>query len=200
MSHRPVSLKSCLALAVLLGASLSGDVALAAQQERAQLRAERHRLSEVFAEQERSCSQQFLVTSCLDDARARRREALTPLRERELRLDEAERQAKAEQRRQAIATKQAMAASQPAVRPVPPVRVRAALPAASAVVREPRQTEPEGRAAAAAVRARELEAQRLLAVQAQQRVDRREAERLAAGRKPAPLPMPSAAASTAKGR
>jgi colicin import membrane protein len=200
MSHRPVSLTSPLALAVLLGASLLGDFALAAQPERAQLRAERNRLSEAFAEQERSCSQQFLVTACLDDARARRRDALTPLRERELRLDEAERQTKAEQRRQAIAAKQAMAASQPTARPAPPVRVRSALPAASAAVREPRQVEPEDRAAAAAIRARELEAQRHLATQAQQRVDRREAERQAAGRKSAPLPTPTPAASAARGR
>jgi colicin import membrane protein len=189
-----------LALVVLLGALLLGDFALAAQPERAQLRAERNRLSEAFAEQERSCSQQFLVTACLDDARARRRDALTPLRERELRLDEAERQTKAEQRRQAIAAKQALAASQPTARPAPPVRVRSALPAASAAVREPRQVEPEDRAAAAAIRARELEAQRHLATQAQQRVDRREAERQAAGRKSAPLPTPTPAASAARGR
>ena len=200
MSHRPVSLTIALALAVLLGASLLGDFALAAQQERAQLRGERNRLSEAFAEQERSCSQQFLVTACLEDARARRREALAPLRERELRLDEAERQAKADQRRQSIAAKQALAASQPTARPAPPVRVRSALPAASASARGPRQLEPEDRAATAAIRSRELEAQRLLAVQAQQRVDRREAERQAAGRKSAPLPVPSPAASSARGR
>lgn len=200
MLHRPVSLTSPLPLVALLGALLSGGPAFAAQQERAQLHAERNRLSEVFAEQERSCSQQFLVTACLDDVRARRREALTPLRERELRLDEAERQAKAEQRRQAIAAKQAAAASQPPARPAPPVRVRSALPAASALVREPRQLESQDRAAAAAVRARELEAQRLLAVQSQQRVDRREAERQAAGRISAPLPVPSPAASAARGR
>ncbi len=175
--------------------------ASASPRERAQLRAERHQLSEAFAQEERACSQQFWVTACLDDARARRREALAPVRERELRLDEAERQAKAEQRRQAIAAKQALAASQPAARLAPPVRVRSAAAASSTPGREPQPAETADRAAsAAAARARLLEANRQGAVQAQRRVDKREADRLAGGRKAAPLPTPALPAASGAAR
>ena len=167
---------------------------------RAELRAERQQLSEAFAKEERACSQQFWVTACLDDARARRREALAPVRERELKLDEAERRAKAEQRRQAIAVKQALAASQPAARLAPPVRVRSPSAASSASAREPRLPEADERATAAAARTRALEDQRLGALQAQQRVDRREAERKAAGRKAAPLPKPASPATSGSAR
>ena len=184
---------------VIVVTLIGGGLATAAPQQRTELRVERHRLTEAFAKEERACSQQFLVTACQDDVRARRREALAPVRERELRLDEAERQAKAEQRRQAIAAKQALAASQPAARPAPPVRVRSVVSAASAPAREPRQLDTGDRASAAAMRARELEAQRQQAVQAQQRVDRREAERLAAGRKALPLPTPAPSASSPRG-
>lgn len=174
--------------------------ASASPQERAQLRAERHQLSEAFAQEERACSQQFWVTACLDDARARRREALAPVRERELRLDEAERQAKAEQRRQAISAKQALAASQPAARLAPPVRVRSAAAASSTPGREPQPAETADRAASAAARARLLEANRQGAVQAQRRVDKREADRLAGGRKAAPLPTPALPAASGSAR
>ena len=174
--------------------------ATASPQERAQLRAERQRLSEAFAQEERACSQQFLVTACLDDARARRREALAPVRERELRLDEAERRAKAEQRRQAIAAKQALAASQATARLAPPVRVRSAPVASSAPGHEPPAAEKADRAAAAAARARVLEAQRLGSVQAQRRVDKRQADRLAGGHKAAPLPTPALSAASGPGR
>ncbi len=167
---------------------------------RAELRAERQQLSEAFAKEERACSEQFLVTACLDDARARRREALAPVRERELKLDEAERRVKAEQRRQAVAAKQALAASQPAARLAPPVRVRSAPVASSAPGREPPAAETADRAAAAAARAQVLEAQRLGAVQAQRRVDKREADRLAGGRKAAPLPTPALPAASGPGR
>ena len=186
-------------MVAILAALIGSGLTVAAPQERAELRAERNRLTEAFSKEERACSLQFLVTACQDEVRARRREALAPVRERELRLDEAERQAKTEQRRRAIAAKQALAASQPAARPAPPVRVRSSALAASVPTREPRQQDNGDRASAAASRARELEVQRQQAVQAQHRVDRREAERLAAGRKAVPLPTPAQAASSARG-
>ena len=186
-------------MVAILAALIGSGLTVAAPQERAELRAERNRLTEAFSKEERACSEQFLVTACQDEVRARRREALAPVRERELRLDEAERQAKAQQRRQTIAAKQALAASQPAARPSPPVRVRSAALAASVPAREPRQLDTGDRASAAATRLRELEAQRQQAVQAQQRVGRREAERLANGRKALALPTPALPASSVRG-
>lgn len=197
MSTKPASRLRLGGLAAMLTALMG--FAIAAPQERAQLRAERHQLSETFAREERACALQFMVTACLDDARARRREALAPLRERELSLDEAERRAKADQRRLAIAAKQALAASQPAASPVR-VRSTPATGSVPATAREPRLSEAVDRATAAAARARALEEQHLGAVQAQQRVVRREAARLAVGRKAAPLPTPASSAASGTSR
>ena len=190
----------CQRCALVACLSFGGWGTGAAMPERAQLRAERQQLTDAFAQEERVCAQQFLVTACLDDARARRRAALAPLRERELRLDEADRRAKADLRRQAIAAKQARAASQPDARPVPPVRVRSAPPAGSAPAREVRPADTADRAAQAATRAQDLEQLRQEAQQAQQRVARREADRLAAGRKSVPLPTPASSAASGRGR
>lgn len=83
---------------------------------RAEIQAERQRLTLQFDAEQAGCRHRFAVTSCLDDVRERRRLALEGPRQRELALDDAERQARARARREAVAEKQrrGTAASEPA--------------------------------------------------------------------------------------
>ena len=74
--------------------------------ERARLAAERQALLDGFAQEELACQQRFFVNACVEDVSRRRREALAPLRARELELDDAERQRRAAERRAAIEAKQ----------------------------------------------------------------------------------------------
>ena len=78
-------------------------VATAADSERSRITAERKAMAAQFAAEEKACAERFAVTACVDDVRVRRREALAPLRERELKLDEADRQQRAQERRSAVA-------------------------------------------------------------------------------------------------
>ena len=78
---------------------LTSAAGWAQAEDKGQRLAERQALVERFADEERACSQRFAVTSCVDEVRSRRRAALAPLRERELRLEEAERNRRAAERR-----------------------------------------------------------------------------------------------------
>ncbi len=169
--------------------------------ERGRIALERQQLSERFTLEEQACANRFAVTPCIEDVRARRREALAPLRERELRLDQAERAQRAQTRRAAVAKKQAAAASRPAAPPAPPqLRVREPMPASSGELsRSPKSPDDANeRAAAAAARARESEQRRQEIEAAQRRVQQREAEREASGKKSAPLPLPQQPGSAPK--
>ena len=169
---------------------------VAADDERARLVQQRRQLSEAFSAEERTCTQRFAVTACVDALRLRRREALAPLRERELQLDEAERVQRAAERRAAIAAKRAAAASAPpaASAAVPELRVRQAAPAASRPAPRPRD-DGEERAAQAEQRQRQTQQRREEAAAAQQRVQRRRDERGASGRKSDALPVPAPASA-----
>jgi colicin import membrane protein len=170
--------------------------------ERATLQAERDQLNARFAAEERACATRFAVNACQDDVRARRREALAPLRERELQLDQAERVQRAAARRAAIEAKRKALAALPAASgassagsagSAPQLRVRepVVLPPATAASRPARGRDETARAAEAAARAREAEQRREQAQAAQQRVQQRQADREAAGKKDAPLPVPA---------
>ncbi len=166
--------------------------------ERALIAAERQALSQRFLQQELDCASRFVVNACIDDVRQRRRDALQPLRERELSLDEAERTRRAAERRSAIAAKQAAAATLPAAASAPPpqLRLRDNLPAAPP--RPPRSSparDQTDRAAEAAERVRDAERRRDEAQANQRRVQQREAERATSGRSSAPLPVPGAASA-----
>ena len=169
--------------------------------ERQAVTAERQALSERFAAEERECALRFLATSCGDEVRARRREALAPLRERELRLEEADRRRRADERRAAIASKQAAAASRPSAASAPPapeLRVRQAAPPATAAARGPhRRDESTARTAEAEQRVKDAQQRRQEAAAAEQRIERRQAQRQArsasSGRLPQALPVPTAA-------
>lgn len=191
---RPPWPLQALAWVLLAGAPA---LTLAADDERARLAQQRRQLGEAFAAEERSCAQRFAVTACVDEVRQRRREALAPVRERELQLDDAERQQRAAERRAAIEAKRAAAASAPSsasssLAPAPQVRVRTAPAAASRPQARPRE-DAEERAAQAGQRQRQAQARRDEAEAAQQRVQRRQEERAASGRKAVPLPVPASA-------
>jgi len=180
-------------VACLVAAPLS-----AVADERAQIAAERSALNQRFAQEERDCANRFVVNACIDDVRRQRREALHPLRERELSLDEAERVRRAAERRAVIAAKQAAAASRPGkdAGPPPQLRLREVDPAPASPSRPtPRPHDEAGRAAEAAQRVREAERRREEAQAGQRRVQEREAERAAAGRQAVPLPVPGASAA-----
>lgn len=196
----PLSLRWVRRCAFLVACCAPGVVLALADtraEDRSRLQAERQALGQRFADEERACANRFVVTSCQDEVRARRREALAQLRERELKLDEAERRERADQRRQAIAAKQAAAASAPArSQALPPeLRLRQPVPpaASASAVKRPARTPDDGRSAEAAARAQESQLRRREAQAAQERVSRREAERQASRHRSQPLPLPTSA-------
>ncbi len=175
--------------------------ALAAESERNRITAERKATAAKFDAEERACADRFAVTACVDDVRARRRVALAPLRERELKLDEADRQQRAQERRSAIARRQADAAQRAPAPPEPEARVRQPLLGASAAPRAPRPTDDAAaRAAMAERRVQELRQRQAEARATQERIDKRQAEREAQGSKPRPLPLPAVTPAASAGR
>lgn len=179
-----------LALLAWLPASTAGNG------ERARIAAERKALAQRFQEEERACTSRFAMTACVDEVRARRREALAPLREQELRLDEAERRQRAEERQRAIAQRKAEAASRPAAPPEPQAHVRQPLLGASGPVRTPKPADDGAARAAEAARRVQDAQQRQAEVEAtRERIEKRQAEREAQGKKARPLPVPPAASA-----
>ncbi len=178
---------------------LAGAAAGATQtDERARLAAERQAITQRFDQQERGCKQKFATTDCLADARARRRDALAPLRERELSLADHERQQRAQERRRAVAAKQQAAADRPAEVPAPVLKLRQpSAPARPAsVATAPRGADEPARDDDAARRAR-ANAHRQAEIEAdKKRVAERVAARASQGKPVQPLPpLPAVRAS-----
>jgi colicin import membrane protein len=112
---------------LVAGAARPAAAASADDAERAQIAAERAAIEARYEARERECTQRFVVTSCVDDAKRERREGLDVLKARQLALDEARRRARAAERSSELAAKaaedakreraaHAAAASAPAVR------------------------------------------------------------------------------------
>jgi len=197
------------ALAAALFASLllalSGAVR-AQGTERERIVAERQAIGAHYTQLEQACHDRFAVTACVEDVQARRREALAPLRERELRLDEADRLQRAAQRRAAVLAKQQAALSNAAAPAAPapaPLALRlreAPLPAASSLAAGPARAAglaetSAARASEAATRVQAAQQRRAAAQATHDRVARRKAEREKSGRRSAPLPVPAASAA-----
>jgi colicin import membrane protein len=176
------------------------------QSERARLAAQREAIAARFAADERECRERFAVTRCLDDARVGRREALAPLRQRELEIGDAERRARAEARKASLADKARTAKLRAVEPPAAEVRLRPSLSAGAASAPPTEASQSASRSAArgpdAAARAKEA-ADRVQALQqrtqaseaAQQRVSKRLADRAASGKAVQPLPPPEKAGS-----
>jgi hypothetical protein len=75
--------------------------------ERARIARERSAVEARFRSREDECRQRFIVTSCLDDAKAERRQAIDKLRARKMVVDEARRHERADERRAELADKAA---------------------------------------------------------------------------------------------
>ncbi len=182
-------------------------------QAQADLAQERERITTRMAQEEAQCQQRFAVTACVDDVKRRRREALAPLRERELQREDSERQARVKQREDALADKRrahvaearsASAASGPSARVTvrQPGRAPATRPPAEHGVDEPpsapsKSAELSKRAAAAAERAQSTATRQAAAQATQAAVAKRQAERASRTKLPTPLPVPATRASSA---
>ncbi|WP_353093285.1 hypothetical protein [Methylibium sp.] len=97
---------SVVALVTIGAASVSrGEAAASDTALRERLSTERRQVERDYAAQERECTQRFLVTACVDAAKAQRRDALKRLSTREAALDDAERTRRAAARQQHIDAK-----------------------------------------------------------------------------------------------
>lgn len=201
------------AVAIVLAAAVIAarpGAAAAQATERERIVAERNAISAFYSQQEAACAQHFAATACVEDVQARHREALAPLRARELSLDEAGRRRRAAERSAAIEAKQQAAAR----RPLPPPAASAASVAhprrldapmatpAPAVTTRPSRAPDAGAARSSEAAARAQAAlRRQEAVRAtQDRIAKRLAERAKDGRRVTPLPSPAASAAQGAGR
>jgi colicin import membrane protein len=196
--HLPVAV---LALSAVCGVAPAAD----AQAERERIRVERAQAEQRYAAAERDCNTRFVVTACVEAARAQRRDALGRLRNEELVLDRAERRQRAAERAAAIRDKQA---HEDAARAAP----RAPLPVPAASAPPSRlHLRPHGAKAGRAERrlSPEVEARNRAAYEARLReaqehreaIERRNAERQAKAKKPSlPLPLPPTAAGSGSAR
>lgn len=176
----------------VLAASATSD--LDDRAERTRIAAERAAAESRYTAEEAECRKRFVVTACVDEAKARRREALGRLKHQEIVLDEQERRRRAAARLQAIEEKQREAATRPPMpaQPAPVIREAASAPAArgpqtpSAAERAQRAREEAARAQR---RAQAAEERRQQAAEDRERIAGREAERRAKDKKPStPLP------------
>ena len=98
-------------LALLAGAAGPARGAEAAasapRDERTRIASERAAVEARFSERERECRTRFIVTSCVDDAKAERRQALDKLRVHQLGVDEERRRERTAQRQAELAEKAA---------------------------------------------------------------------------------------------
>lgn len=180
-----------------LGLLLGAGPGLASQTERQQIEAARQRIAQDFSAQEQACWQRFAVTDCVEDVRARRRQALVPWREKELALDAADRQRRADERRAAIQAKTKAAAEAPASAPPVVPRARKPGPTPTTVLPLAPPAADPARAAEAAARVQDAAKRKAEAEAAQARVVRRQAERSREGKAAAPLPVPAVGAASA---
>jgi colicin import membrane protein len=94
--------------------SAAPDMTLIAQQradERKRLREEGQALKRLAQEQESQCYQRFAVEDCLQAARRQQRQSEARLRQREIALNDQERQERADAKRQSISQKQSQVAT-----------------------------------------------------------------------------------------
>lgn len=202
-------------LGLCLLAALAGLIAPMAQAgeaetERAQLGRARQEIEARFVRDSQVCESRFFVTSCLDEARARKQADLRPLQAREDALNTADRRARAQAQREDVQRRQSEFASEEARRrteallaPAVPAsqasrELRSARqPAADWRERELQKAADEARAARAAQQRRQQARERELQskarqTQAEARKAQREQER---GAQAAPLALPKPTAA-----
>ncbi len=179
----------CSALALATGSLLAAEDAAS---ERKRVAGERAVVEQRFKAEQTECAQRFAVNACMDAARQSRREALSPLRQQELLLSDAERKQRAAERAKAIERNRVEADAR-ALAPAPmasAVRVRPSLAPASAPPRDRAASAPRPAADKAAERASETARRRQEADVGRERIRSRLDKRAAEGKKVAPLPTP----------
>lgn len=186
-TRRALWMLAALTCAAGAAAEPSGDAA-----ERQRIDQERAAAERRFDEARARCDSRFLVTACVDEARAERRAQMQRLDHERSVLDTQARRRRAAQRLQRIDEKQRDAAARPAVergaravpkavvRPAPPASVAAPDPVPPQAASPAQRQRPQARDAWER-RQREAEAHR-------QAVQRRNAERAARRKPAAPLP------------
>jgi hypothetical protein len=193
----------------LIGAAGAADDGERGERER--IARERAAAQARFEEQQRVCQSRFVVTACIDRARAERREALDHLTEQERVLDEARRKHRAAQRaaeiRARVERAEAMGSSQSlriveprsaSARKKPAARAANAAVAASAPGAEQRAVERQGAEPPSREAAERASRERFGARQRAAQEHRiRNAERVGeqAKKKPRAAPLPDPAAS-----
>lgn len=195
-------------IAVLATASMAAHATDPESAERAVLAKKRSAVQAQFAAEDRECASRFSVNACVDDVRARRREALTAIDARDAELDAAQRKRRADERRAGIASKQAERAKREAqsasgpVAPQPLDALRAPSPPKGAPVPRPASSHPAPNVPTPAQRAAREQAarERYEAKQRDAAAHRAEIERRNAAEKKEPaaaLPPVSASAMPA---
>lgn len=190
---KPLFAVACLLLAALAPAHANDDAA-----ERQRIARERAQAEARFRAQRNECQQRFVVTACVDAARAEHRQTTQRLRREEGVLDEAQRRQRAAARLAAIEEKQRAereranapraprAASEAAPRQPRPAHPRAAHEPASA-------PSPAERAAEEARKRERYEARQREAREHREQAEARRVQRDRKGKPPAaPLPDPAA--------
>jgi colicin import membrane protein len=174
---------------------------------RERIRAERAAAEATYVQQVQACSTNFVVTSCVDEARAKRHAALTRLDRQQLMLDEALRAQRSTERLEAIDSK---VSGEEARRREEAARDRSAnrrdteepkpvaLPPSAVAPRPARAASDNAQRAAQEARARRAyELKQLQAEAHRQEVERRNQERARKANPGAPLPLPAASTGSA---
>jgi hypothetical protein len=91
---------ACFALAACAAHAQGQDPSIDAERKR--LQEERAKVEAEYKADEKACYAKFAVNSCLDKAKAKRREAVSDLRRQEISLNDAERKRKAAERERSI--------------------------------------------------------------------------------------------------
>jgi colicin import membrane protein len=195
-----------LGMALLLGSTVRAQAPAGDAAQRERIGAERAAAERAYVQQVESCRQQFVVTSCIDEARARRHAVLVRLDREQQVLDESRRAQRASERLQAIDSKgsgeearrreeaaRKRSANQRGIeesRPAPAAASAAAPRTARAATSAVERAEQERRAK------RAYDVKQVQAEAHRREVARRNEEHARKARPGAPLPTPAASAAT----
>jgi colicin import membrane protein len=194
-----------LLLIVVSGMACAADALdLRADRERQRAVNERRRIEADYTARVRQCESQFVVTSCIEEARAQRREALDRLTQQQAVIEDALRKQRAAERMERLQEKQKQAAERRDAPPAPPRVVRrggtAASAAASAPAPQVLQLPPSHTPSAAEQQRNRAAYEKRQKDAAEHRatVEQRNALRAAEHKPAAPLPVPPAASAASR--
>jgi hypothetical protein len=192
-----LGLGCCLACAAAAQPGAAIDVGA----ERARIAAERAVVEQRYAAAQADCQSRFLVSRCLEAARAQRREALDQLQRQVSLLDDADRRERAALRLQAIEQRDAdLAPRKVAPASAAPRAAAASAPASRGAPQQPAKPEAAASAVAArkareAQRKAQYERRQAAAREHQRALEARNASRDARRKPAAGLPLPGSGAS-----